>query len=306
MLAIVIPYYKISFFEETLKSLAAQSDQRFKVYIGNDASIENPETLLSKYVYDLDIVYKKFEDNLGGVHLVKQWERCIEMVEDEKWIMLLGDDDFIENNLVESFYNKYSFFSDKSNLIRFASSVFNETEENSNQQIFKHPEWESAQNSFCRKITGQTRSSLSEYIFSKDIFLKKRFTNYPLAFYSDDKAWLDFANNKPIYTINEAVVTIRISNFSISGRTDNLHLKIQAEQFFYSDLFLKQLQEFSKSCRLHIIRKYEIAILKNKKLNTHQWYILYIAYIKNFDKKQFYKFNKRFLKTMLYGKKVMH
>lgn len=41
MLAIVIPYYKLTFFEETLQSLANQSDKRFKVYIGDDASPED-------------------------------------------------------------------------------------------------------------------------------------------------------------------------------------------------------------------------------------------------------------------------
>ncbi len=37
-LAIVISFYKIIFFEETLQSLANQIDKRFKVCIGNDAS----------------------------------------------------------------------------------------------------------------------------------------------------------------------------------------------------------------------------------------------------------------------------
>lgn len=42
MLAIVIPYYKINYFEETLKSLSNQTDKKFKVYIGNDASENDP------------------------------------------------------------------------------------------------------------------------------------------------------------------------------------------------------------------------------------------------------------------------
>ena len=46
MLAIIIPYYKIVFFEETLKSLSEQTDKRFKVYIGDDASPENPANLI--------------------------------------------------------------------------------------------------------------------------------------------------------------------------------------------------------------------------------------------------------------------
>jgi len=35
MLAIVIPYFKRTFFEYTLQSLAKQTDQQFKVYIVN-------------------------------------------------------------------------------------------------------------------------------------------------------------------------------------------------------------------------------------------------------------------------------
>lgn len=38
MLAIVIPYYKYTFFEATLISLKNQTDKRFNVYVGNDAS----------------------------------------------------------------------------------------------------------------------------------------------------------------------------------------------------------------------------------------------------------------------------
>ena len=46
MLAIIIPYYKLTFFEDTLESLANQTDKLFKVYIGDDASPENPTDLL--------------------------------------------------------------------------------------------------------------------------------------------------------------------------------------------------------------------------------------------------------------------
>ena len=48
MLAIVIPYYKIAFFEETLKSLANQTNKQFIVYIGDDASKDDPTFLLKK------------------------------------------------------------------------------------------------------------------------------------------------------------------------------------------------------------------------------------------------------------------
>ena len=73
MLAIIIPYYKHTFFEETLQSLVSQTNKSFKVYIGDDASPENPGILLEKYQGKFDFVYYRFEENLGEKSLTQQW-----------------------------------------------------------------------------------------------------------------------------------------------------------------------------------------------------------------------------------------
>ena len=67
MLAIIIPFYKLTYFEETLQSLANQTDKRFKVYIGDDSSPENPLDLLGKFKEKFDFVYYKFDKNVGGI-----------------------------------------------------------------------------------------------------------------------------------------------------------------------------------------------------------------------------------------------
>lgn len=307
MLAIVIPYFKLTFFDETLQSLKNQTNKDFKVYIGNDASNEDPRGLLESYKGQFDIVYHRFETNLGGESLTRQWGRCIDLIEDEQWIMILGDDDYIGDNLVESFYNHYSIFNNKSNVIRFASRVFKEEKNNDmSSRIFEHPVWESACDSCCRKIKGRTRSSLSEYIFYKEAYKKKKFTDYPLAFYSDDRAWFDFPNKKSIYTINDSIVHVRVSPISISGRTDNITLKVEAEISFYSELYFNELYLFDKECRLEIMRKFEIALLKKERLKLFQWVHLYLSYLRNYNKKLFFKFNRRLVKTVLYRKKVFY
>lgn len=306
MLAIIIPYYKLIFFEDTLLSLANQTDKRFKVYIGDDASDNKPDKLIEKYQGKFDFTYNRFETNLGKISLVKHWERCIDLIEDEQWIMILGDDDSLGENVIELFYKHLSVFNTKSNLVRFSSVVLkNDNLENINSKVFKHPTWENACESYCRKIRGRTRSSLSEYIFSKEVFFTKKFTDYPLAFFSDDKAWLDFSNDKPIYSINDASAYIGISNLSVSGKIDNLSEKVEAEIKFISEIYYHRLYKFDKACRLDIIRKFEIAILKKRKLNVLQWLHLYGSYLKNYDKKLFIKFNKRLIKTVIYGKKVV-
>ena len=121
MLAIIIPYYKLTFFDSTLVSLANQTDMRFNLYIGDDASPENPSILLEKYREKIDFVYHRFDSNLGSKSLVKQWERCIAISGKEEWIMILGDDDMLSENVVEAFYENLEEIKSVSNVVRFST-----------------------------------------------------------------------------------------------------------------------------------------------------------------------------------------
>lgn len=51
-LAIVISAYKPDFLDQTLSSLAKQTDKRFSVYIGNDASPFNLDSMVLKYQFE--------------------------------------------------------------------------------------------------------------------------------------------------------------------------------------------------------------------------------------------------------------
>lgn len=213
MLAIVIPYFKISFFEDTLQSLANQTNKRFKVYIGDDASPDNPVLLLKKFEGQFEFVYQRFESNLGGVSLVKQWERCMSLTNDEEWIVILGDDDVFDCNVVEEFY-KQLINVQKANLnvIRFAVKKINALGQPISQ-IYQHPVHEKSVEFIFRRA----HSSLSEYFFKRIELFKIGFKDLPMAWSSDRLAVLEVSNFDVVYTINEAVVSVRISDQSISG-----------------------------------------------------------------------------------------
>lgn len=275
MLAIVIPYFKLTFFEATLKSLANQTDKRFKVYIGDDNSPENPLELLENYKGKFEFEYHKFEDNLGSSSLTKQWERCIDLASNEEWIMILGDDDYLDSNVVASFYNNFDDFNTKSNLVRYASKLIYENR-NTISDVFTHPKWETATDSFYRKFTKESRSSLSEHIFSKESYLKYGFYNYPLAWNSDDRAWMDFSDGKPIFTSNESIVYVRVSSLNITGKKDNLLKKNASEVEFYKFLISNKFTYYSNSQRIEIIKKYGKEIRRYRSLKFSEW--LFISY----------------------------
>jgi glycosyltransferase involved in cell wall biosynthesis len=260
MLAIVIPYYKLTFFEQTLQSLASQTDQRFKVYIGDDASPENPNEVLEKFQQNFDFIYHRFEENLGGTSLTQQWERCITLSSNEEWIMILGDDDVLGENVVEAFYYDIEGITRVSNVIRFASMKI-DGDGISISKIYSHPRNEKSIDFIFR----DSRSSLSEYVFNKKQILNIGFKDFPLAWFSDVLAVLEFSDFKEVITINEAVVYIRITDLSISGNQNNLKLKLKATFYFYNYLLTKKSGQFVENQKIELLLKISKCYIYNKK-----------------------------------------
>jgi len=297
MLAIVIPYYKLTFFEETLKSLALQTDKKFKVYIGNDASPEDPSQLLEKYKSKFDFKYHKFETNLGGTSLVKQWERCMKLTADEEWLMILGDDDVLADNCVAAFYENLEEIQNlKISTIRFSTKVIDSQGAFiSNNYI--HPKIEKATDFLIRKFKGGTRSSLSEYIFKRKSIETFRFKDFPLAWNSDLLAVLEFSEWKNIFTINEAQVFFRLSGLNITSKNDDIVVKNNATFQFYSYLLEKQSKQLSHEVIIILFEKLEKTILDNKK-NTIYWIKLFYLYIKFFKINRFLTLGSKIKKSI--------
>lgn len=267
MLAIVIPYYKLTFFEDTLDSLAHQTDKRFKVYVGNDASPEDPQFLLDKYKERFDFNYHRFEDNLGAISLVKQWDRCIALSGNEDWMMLLCDDDTLSENCIADFYKSLPEINDADcNVVRFATIV-NQMSLKNTSALYEHPVLEKATDFMYRRMTNSTRSSLSEYIFRKSMYLRYGFFDYRLAWHSDDRAWLEFSQFKYIYSINSASVSFRLSEENISRSDFMIEEKNQATLAFYNFVIFKHVLKFKRLQRKELLLVYEQFIYKINKVN---------------------------------------
>jgi len=249
MLAIIIPFYKLTFFEATLQSLAHQTDKRFKVYVGDDASPEDCNALLQSFEGQFDFVYHRFESNLGGISLTQQWERCIALSNDEEWLMILGDDDVLGENVVEEFYKtKQELDSEKINVLKFASVLIDEEGNHISSKYF-HPVKEKATDAYYKHFIGESRSSLSEYIFRRSCYNQYNFTDFPLAWHADDKAWLDFSEGGILYGCNDTHVQVRLSSENISGKKDNIILKRKARLLFLEDIIQNKWYYFSKEQR---------------------------------------------------------
>lgn len=276
MLAIVIPYYKLTFFRETLASLAAQTDKRFHVYIGDDASPEDPGLLLEEYKGRFGFAYKRFDQNLGGESLTKQWERCIAMTRGEEWLLILGDDDLLGKNAIEMFHQNITEAGKLSNVVRYATQLIDENSQPISD-IYYQPKFENAIDSYFRKQKGENRSSLSEHVFRTSQVLKQKFRNFPLGWCSDDFAVLDFSAGKPIYSLNDELVYVRISTINISGQKTNNKIKAEAiEKSTYT--FIKDYHhKIPADKKIFYIKLYDHLILKSPRISLIEF--LHMQYL---------------------------
>lgn len=297
MLAIVIPYYKHQFFKTTLESLSSQSNTNFKVYIGDDNSLDNPIDLLNNYVTTLNITYNRFETNLGSISLTQQWERCLDMVKEEPWVMILGDDDIISDNFVDQFYRHLNEINKvKFNVVRFASVVINEDGEQLSK-LHKHPKLERSTDFLMRKLQGGTRSSLSEFVFRKEVLDEVKFKNLPLAWYSDYLAVLECTYFGNMYTINDAFMSFRISGLNITSKKDNLTVKNIASFRFYYYLLKDKSVFFNANQKEKLYSMIEKTFLDNKR-SVNFWRLFSSLYCHNFQVKRYIFFLVKMVKVI--------
>lgn len=301
-LAIVIPYYKPDFFKATLESLVGQTDNRFKVYIGDDASSRSPAALLEASSSVLDFEYKRFDYNLGGKSLTQQWHRCLDMVQDEPWVMVLGDDDILGNNVVENFYKHLATIENHGvSVIRYATQLIDAEGQLISSKVFTHPELETSVNFLMRKLQGGTRSSLSEFVFKKDTLLSVQFKDLPLAWYSDVLAVLECSGFGNLYTINEALIFFRHSEVNITGGNQDLVLKNQAAFAFYYYLLKEKPLYFDRKQDLLLCKQLERKFLDNKK-NVNFWKQFTVLYLSKGNVVNYFKFIFKAIASAVTGK----
>lgn len=220
-LAIIIPAYKSTFLDAALDSIAAQTCKDFTVYIGDDNSPNHLEEIVERYKDKMQLVYKKFDTNVGGKDLVAQWKRCVEMAQSEKWLWLFSDDDVMEPRCVEEFYQTVKEHQNVG-LVHFNLLKL----ENSTGKLYdlpKFPEYCPAKMYLDEKVRGHFISMVVEFVTRRDVYEKTGgFQNFNMAWGSDFCSWVKFSHAAGgIWTCPTAKVHWRESNENISPDTSN-------------------------------------------------------------------------------------
>lgn len=225
-LAIIIPAYKSIYLQQTLDSLVNQTNKNFTVYIGDDASPNNIKEIVDKFADTLNIVYKRFDENLGSVSLTKQWERCINLSH-EQWIWLFSDDDIVSTTAVEIFYNTVEN-KPNSQLFKFFTKIIND--DGNEVTLFfdktnKQKDKISPQDYLDKRLAhDRFRSYMVEYVFHRQLFEQNKFVDFPLAWAADDATWIKYSMVNGGIDIIPDYVYWRYSGNNISSDKLNNHI----------------------------------------------------------------------------------
>ena len=214
-LAIIIPAYKATFLPAALDSIAAQTCKDFTLYVGDDCSPEPISDIVEQYKDKIDIVYKRFDTNLGGTDLVAQWERCIAMSNDEPYIWLFSDDDVMDADCVKLLLFDIEVTHGAYDVYHFNVDVIDErgafvSQKQDYTTILPAYEF------FRGKNSGRLSAFVVENVFSRKVYEQYGFPKYDLAWGSDVAAWIVFSGRKGLCTIPYARVGWRQSSLNIT------------------------------------------------------------------------------------------
>ena len=218
-LAIVIPAFKARFLEASLRSIAAQTDQTFHLYVCDDGSPEDLAAIFQRVFPGPggNATFHRFDENLGGRSLVQQWNRCVRLT-DATWVWLFSDDDVADPDCVRRFRAALA-----SDAARPADEVyrFNTASLDQHGRVVvlhpAHPARETAAGFAFHRLCHTRHSFAAEHLFTRRTFDRcGGFVEFPFALGSDDASWISFCGDGEIVLIEGAYVYWRTSPLNTS------------------------------------------------------------------------------------------
>ena len=243
LLAIVIPAYKTKYLRAALQSIANQTDRRFQLYVGDDASPEPVETLVREFSGKISIRYERFNENLGKKSLVGHWTRCLKLTV-EPWLWIFSDDDFLEPDCVAAFYAELAKTNGQHDAYRFNAIVEQTASRFPGGGILEkpsHPPLQSGKDFLCGQLCGPHNSYMQEVIFSRAAWQRVGIPDFPLAWFADDAFIASLGEPRPLCAIAAPRIHWRWSDENITGSNSRSLLRIK---FRSAALFVKWAIQF--------------------------------------------------------------
>lgn len=264
-IAIIIPAFKPDFLQQTLESISSQTCKNFRVYIGDDNSPYNLQRIVSPYINQLDIIYHKFEDNMGKQDLTSHWDRCIKLSH-EPIIWLFSDDDMMPKDGIARIMEALATYGESKILLQFPLSVIDENNNILFTSTIETKQPISGYQFLLDKLNGKIQSAACEFVFSRDTYEKNSgFVKFPMAWCSDDATWVKFAEyTKQIIVLSgNAVLWRNATNKNISNSSQYNKEKFEATLLFIQWIIKKYANLSTNQELIKALERYLYTIIRH-------------------------------------------
>ena len=236
---ILIPAFKIKFFDEAIRSVLAQQDEDFELIILNDASPENIKGVVEKY-NDFRIRYYENNKNVGAIRIVENWNKLLSYAKGE-FVICMGDDDCLKKNCLSEYRELISKYPDL-DIYHGWTEIIDE-----DSKVWKmqepRPLRESVYTMMWHRWTGRFNQYIGDFLYRTDVLRKNGgFFNIPLAWASDDITSYIAAGYKGIANTQIPVFQYRQNKYSITsvgGAAEKIEA-ISLEKSWYNDFLLRK------------------------------------------------------------------
>lgn len=208
-LAVIIPAFRARYLAETLQSLADQSCRDFRVYVADDASPEPIAEIVAGFAGAMDLVYRRFETNLGHRSLVGHWDRAIKLSE-EPFIWIFSDDDVASPGCVARFCEDLAIAPESRALRRFDLHFIGADGSPLLTEPAFPPQLSGA--AYARHLLDTLTATcvMQNMVFSRAIYDDERgFPDFPGGYCTDCAAWPTFARKGGVRRMTDAIVHFR-------------------------------------------------------------------------------------------------
>lgn len=257
-LAVVIPAFKTDFLAQTLESLLRQTDQRFNIYICDDASPADIESITRSVLGTRPHTYKRFEKNVGSTALAKHWNRCVALAH-EPWIWLFSDDDLIDPGCVEAFYRFLETEGETTDIFRFDGWI---VDQNDNIiELFPHNlDKESWLEFTYGCLMGWRNSFMQQLVFRRSALEEAGgFLDLPLGFATDHATIIAIGRRRSVRRVPGACVYWR---HSLENIMLDVSFKARKKKLRAVCLFLQWLRNQLQEPREHLFPNDDAAFLR--------------------------------------------
>jgi glycosyltransferase involved in cell wall biosynthesis len=249
-LAIIIPAYKGDFLAQALACVVRQTDQRFNLYVFDDASPADIQGIARAALGARPFTFKRFEKNLGGTSLPRHWNRCVAETR-EPWLWLFSDDDLMDDGCVAAFHKFLETEEASADLLRFDGWLVDDADNVLGPHTFE-PDSESWLEYAYGHLMGWRRLFMQQLVFRRSAFARMGgFLDLPAATATDDAALIALARQKPARRM-PGVNAKAYWRASLKNITPDRSLKRRKEKFRAVILFLTWLDAQLQAPREHL------------------------------------------------------